>query len=425
MDNINNIDTINHCFKVSDIPQRFRIGKNGTKYCNIDIDKYDLQNADLYSEQGKLIERGSQQDYNTLFLLELDNLYFDEVKEFLNYQYTFSTRKVQFLNYVKLGTIHSSILKDNPIIIESIKQWIADFDDFKNLLNIENGLKISLSEHYDNCLKDCVDTEQFERITYDYYDILVPVNHLKLNLLFNGELKFNIKNYTSKQQILVNKDILANAFFLGYKKGVKNFDKEYKPKKKELFNQSFLRTIKTLLENEISDSYLTLLTGINPLGFKGWGFVKDNIPMVADKNVFHAFGYYQAHFDKATTILSYVEKNKNTNDIIKISPKSNPYDKVINDNWFKAGRLMYEDENFHQKCSSLGVTPTLKEYYRKYLHLRQYFDGTIKNYNCKHKNLFLRKGGEQMTLLHQYCSDNDIKCCNSFKLICDKRNSAQ
>ena len=117
--------THENMFTVSEEKRRFRLPNGQENRAIAGSQTFDLNNLNLYdSESGKLIEEGSQQDYNSQFLLRFLRIYVLDVKPFLNHQLKGSKNPKLFLEYLKYGILPSESIK-SIAIKAAINDWLT------------------------------------------------------------------------------------------------------------------------------------------------------------------------------------------------------------------------------------------------------------------------------------------------------------
>lgn len=118
----------NDMFCISKTKERFRVqGSTAVTWRNPGIpESYALKNLNIYDDDsGELVEIAAQTDYNTEFLIRLDDTFVLDVKPFLNFQYQNSPQPELFFDYVKYAALHTSII-DSTGIKQAINDWLDE-----------------------------------------------------------------------------------------------------------------------------------------------------------------------------------------------------------------------------------------------------------------------------------------------------------
>lgn len=111
--------------------------------------RFDIKNDHVYDfKTNELVSKGKQIDFNTSFIIKLNNLYILDVKPFLKYHFDRTSNKENYLDYLKyavIPTLNKEILK--PVIndwLDSIKKnnqepidWISIYNDLDITKNID------------------------------------------------------------------------------------------------------------------------------------------------------------------------------------------------------------------------------------------------------------------------------------------------
>lgn len=114
-------------FAISQNRAKFYLGKGKIqiKY-HTTKGTYDLQNLTVYdSETGKIVEIATQGDYNSLFTIQLHDIYILDVKPYLKHHFENSIDQRKFFEYVKYGTLHNTMIKHEGIK-KAIQDWINE-----------------------------------------------------------------------------------------------------------------------------------------------------------------------------------------------------------------------------------------------------------------------------------------------------------
>jgi hypothetical protein len=182
-------------YAISTIKAKFRLsdGKITEKH-HTTKGTFDLENLNIYDEENeRIIEVGTQNEYNSSFTIKLNNLYILDVEPFLNHHYENSNNKNNFFKYVKYAVVNdASFISDDKK--QLIKDWILEKEQ-KRKIKIDTSKELKfidfINENIDN----------LKRVKQGKYNSESVINEEQIELMKKNDFE-NIFIHNNSEQIL-------------------------------------------------------------------------------------------------------------------------------------------------------------------------------------------------------------------------------